>query len=106
MSNATAFLLVAAVSAVTYLSRAGMVLLLAGRELPEPVTRALRNVGPAVLAALVVTFVADPEEANQGVTAAEAIAIVAASGVHWFRKNLALTLVFGMAVFWVARELI
>lgn len=105
MGNAEALFLVVAITIITYLSRGGMILLLAGRDLPEPVTRALRNVGPAVLAALVVTFVANPDEANQGVTLPEGLAVAAASLIHWKWKNLAVTLVLGMIVFWVTREL-
>jgi branched-subunit amino acid transport protein len=98
--------LVAMVATGTYLSRAGMILLLAGRDLPEAVLRALRYVGPAVLAALVVTFVADPDQANSGVTAAELAGLMASAATHYRWKSLGLTLAVGMAVFWIVREIV
>ncbi|MFW2381021.1 MAG: AzlD domain-containing protein [Acidimicrobiales bacterium] len=98
--------LVAIVAAGTYLSRAGMILLLAGRDLPERVLRALRYVGPAVLAALIVTFVADPDQAQRGITAAELAGLAASAGTHHRWKNLGLTLVVGMVVFWIVREIV
>jgi branched-subunit amino acid transport protein len=106
MTVVDSMILVAVVATGTYLSRAGMILLLAGRDLPEAVLRALRYVGPAVLAALVVTFVADPDQANRGVTAAEFAGLAASAGSHYRWKNLGLTLVVGMVVFWVGREIV
>lgn len=106
MSVTDSIVLVAIVAVGTYLSRAGMILLLAGRDLPERVLRALRHVGPAVLAALVVTFVADPDAVRRGITAAELAGLAASAGTHYRWKSLGLTLVVGMAVFWVVRELV
>ena len=106
MTVLESLVLVAIVAVGTYLSRAGMILLLSGRDLPGNVLRALRFVGPAVLAALVVTFIADPEQANRGVSVAEAAGLAASAGTHARWKSLALTLVVGMIVFWVVRELV
>ncbi len=106
MSVAESVLLVAIVAVGTYLSRAGMILLLSGRDLPDRVLRALRYVGPAVLAALVITFVADPEEANRGVSAAELAGLAVSASVHARWKSLVATLVAGMIAFWVVRELV
>jgi branched-subunit amino acid transport protein len=103
MTVIVSVILVAVVATGTYLSRAGMILLLAGRNLPEAVLRALRYVGPAVLAALVVTFVADPDQANRGVTAAEIAGLVASAWTQYRWKSLGLTLAVGMAVFWLVR---
>ncbi len=106
MTVIDSLVLIVIVAVGTYLSRAGMILLLAGRDLPEPVLRALRHVGPAVLAALVVTFVADPEAPWRGITTAELAGLVASAGTHYRWKSLGLTLVVGMVVFWISRELV
>ncbi len=103
MNGTEAVIIVVTVAIGTYLSRGAMVLLLADRELPERVLRALRQVGPAVLAALVVTFVADPEEANRGITLAEGAALAVSCGVHFRWKSLLVTLIAGMSAFWLVR---
>lgn len=103
MSGTEAVLIVVSVAIGTYLSRGAMILLLADRRLPENALRALRQVGPAVLAALVVTFVADPDEANRGITLAEGAAVAVSCGVHWRWKSLLITLIAGMSAFWLVR---
>ncbi|NNF54178.1 MAG: AzlD domain-containing protein [Acidimicrobiales bacterium] len=103
MRLSSAILLLAGVSIATYFARAGMILILADRPMPEPVMRALRNVGPAVLAALVVTLVANPEEANSGVELAEVAGMVAAITTAIKTRNLIPTLALGLIVFWVVR---
>ncbi len=105
MSGIEAIVIVALVAVGTYLSRGAMILLLADRELPDNTLRALRQVGPAVLAALVVTFVADPSQANRGVSLAEGAALVVSCGVHWRWKSLLVTLIAGMSAFWLVRGL-
>ncbi len=105
MTLTSAILLLAGVSIATYLTRAGMILTLADRAMPEPIIRALRNVGPAVLAALVVTLVANPEEVNSGVELAEVAGLVAAVATAFKTRNLIPTLTLGLIVFWVVRAL-
>ena len=89
------------VGLATYVMRAGLILALADRELPEPVTRALRYVAPAVLSALVVSLIADPEAVNNGISIAEAVGLSVAAIVAWKSKNLVVTLAGGMTVFWI-----
>lgn len=91
----------AAVGLITYVMRAGLILALADAALPQWLLRALRYVGPAVLAALTVTLVADPDAANRGVSWPEVIGLGIAGPVAWKTKNLAVTLVVGMTAFWV-----
>lgn len=105
MNGTEAVLIVVLVAVGTYLSRGAMILILADRELPERVLRALRQVGPAVLAALVVTFVADPDEANRGVTLAEGVALAVSCGVHYRWRSLLITLIAGMSAFWLVSAL-
>ncbi len=105
MKLLTAILLLAGVTIVTYLTRAGMILALADRTLPEPVIRALRNVGPAVLAALVVTLIANPDEPNQGLELAEVAGAVATVALTFRFRNLIPGLTAGMIVFWLIRAI-
>ncbi len=105
MTLNSAILLLTGVSIATYFTRAGMILTLADRSIPEPIMRALRYVGPAVLAALVVTLVADPDQVNYGVELAEVAGLAAAVATAFKTRNLILTLTLGLIVFWVVRAL-
>jgi branched-subunit amino acid transport protein len=84
----------------TYLLRAVPLLLLADRTLPVAVQRALRNVGPAVLAALVAVSVASSADGS-GIELAEVGALVAAGVVAFWRRNLIWSLVAGMVTLWL-----
>lgn len=101
MSTTTALFAVLTVGAITYGMRAGLILALADTELPAWLLQALRYVAPAVLAALVVSLIADPEAPHQGVTVAEVAGLVVAAPVAWKTKNLIATLAAGMATFWL-----
>ena len=105
MSVATALFAVLTVGVVTYAMRAGLILALADAELPEWLLRALRYVAPAVLAALTVSLIADPDAPNQGVSFAEVAGLVVAVPVAWKTKNLIATLTAGMTVFWLVLAL-
>ena len=106
MNMSTAFVLTIVIALGTYLLRAVPALLLADRELPVPVQRALRNVGPAVLAALVVVSVASTADGGIEVEVAEVAALVAAGGVAWWRRNLIWSLLAGMAALWITLVLV
>ena len=101
MSTTTALFAVLTVGAITYAMRAGLILALADAELPAWLLRALRYVAPAVLAALVVSLIADPDAPQQGITFAEVAGLVVAAPVAWKTKNLIATLAAGMATFWL-----
>ena len=100
MTLAAAVSILAAVAAVTYASRAGMILFFADRPLPDAVVRALRNVGPAVLAALTVTLVAGGDGFG-GIERAETAALVAAGVAGAVTRNLTWSLVAGMGSLWL-----
>ena len=105
VSAANAALVVLAVGVLTYTMRAGVILALANREVPVSVQRVLRNVGPAVLAALAINLAAGGEGgADLGVP--EAAALVVAGVVAVWRRNLIWTLLSGMATLWVSSGLI
>lgn len=95
-------LIVLGVGLATYLMRAGLILLLANRKLPDAVERALRYVGPAVLAALTVSLAFGSSEGGApDLEFAKVGALVAAGGVAAWKRNLTVTLVVGMCVFWL-----
>jgi len=100
MSTWAALGIVFMVGAMTYAMRASVIVALAGRTLPDPIERALRQVGPAVLAALAINLAAGGE-AGADFGAAEAAALVLAAVVALWRKNLLLTLAVGMATLWI-----
>lgn len=95
MSTGEAVLAVAAVALVTYSMRAGAIVLLAGRTLPPWVERALRQVGPAVLAALAINLMFGGE-GGPDVTLPEVAGLVAAAFAAWWRRNLLWSLAAGM----------
>lgn len=101
MSGWSALLIVVAVAATTYAMRAGVIVAIADRTLPAPVERALRNVGPAVLAALALNLAAG----GGGAVALDpdvAAALIASGVVAWWRRSVIWALLAGMAVLWVA----
>ncbi len=102
MTFAVAVAVTLAIALGTYLMRAAPALLLADRELPSVAERALRNVGPAVLAALVVVSIAATGDGEgTGIEVAEVAAVAAAGVVAWWRRNLIWSLVAGMAALWI-----
>ena len=91
---------VGAVAVLTYFARAGLILLLADRPVRPGIERALRNVGPAVLASLTVTLLAGGEGAA-GIEAVEVAAVVVGCAVAAWRRDLILSLLAGMITLWV-----
>ena len=106
MSTSEAVLIVSVVAAITYAFRAGGIVLLADRGLPAPVARAMRHVGPAVLAALVASIAAVGPDGATGVGVAEVVALAATAIVARWRSNLLVGLVAGMATLWLCMALI
>ena len=75
---------------------------LAGRyEFPRPLLEALRYVPPAVLTAIIVPSVLIPagESIDLSLSNAYLIGAVVAASIGWWRKNLLLTIIVGMAAF-------
>jgi branched-subunit amino acid transport protein len=93
--------IVAAVTVVTYAMRSVGILALAGRSLPVVVERALRHVGPAVLAALVADIATGDGGAWPALGPAEALGLVAAGTVAWWRRDVVLSLAAGLGTFWI-----
>jgi branched-subunit amino acid transport protein len=84
------------VGAMTYSMRAIVIVALADRPIPAPLERALRNVGPAVLAALAINLAAGGD-GGPHLEWAEAAALVVAGAVAVWRRNILWTLAAGMA---------
>jgi branched-subunit amino acid transport protein len=100
MSLGLAIAAVAAVGFTTYLSRAGFILFFAERPLPTEVVRALRYVGPAVLSALTVLFVAGGRGVA-GIGVEEIAGVVVAGLVAARTRNPIWSLVTGMLAVWL-----
>lgn len=100
----TTFLAILVTGLGTYLSRAVFILSLANRRIPPLVRAALEYVAPAVLGALVVTMLITPA-GKVALGYAEVLALVTAGAVALRTRNHILTLVAGMAVFWIVRTI-
>ena len=105
MSAWSAMVIVLVVAVMTYVMRAGVIVALADRQIPVPVERALRYVGPSVLAALAINLAAGGE-GGPHLDIAEAMALIAAGCVAVWRRNLIWTLLAGMTTLWVLSALI
>lgn len=101
MTTFAALSAVLVIGVVTYVTRAGLILFLADRPLPPNVNRALRYVGPAVLAALTVNLLAGGQGVD-GVEAAEAIGVAAGIVIAATTRNLVAALGAGMVALWLA----
>ena len=83
----------------SYLFRSVFILALADRTPPPVVSKALRNVCPAVLSALVVTDLWGPSAPPVGTP--ELLGVLAAGLAAWRTRNLIVAVVVGMVVRWV-----
>jgi branched-subunit amino acid transport protein len=100
MSVWSSIVIVVGVGLMTYSMRAVVIVALADRTIPAPLVRALRNVGPAVLAALAVNLAAGGP-GGPSLEVAEAVALVVAGLTAWRWRNLIVTLLAGMGTLWL-----
>jgi branched-subunit amino acid transport protein len=89
----------------TYFCRAVFIIALANRRIPPVVRLAMEHVGPAVMAALVVSMLLGPT-GELAAGPAEALALAGAAVVAWKTRNHLLTLAVAMAALWLARGLL
>jgi branched-subunit amino acid transport protein len=89
-------------AAVTYSTRVTMIALL-GKELPSLVQRWLRYVPAAVLAALIAPAALMPQ--GQFAWGPHVPAVLVGAVVAWRTRNVLLTIVVGMAIFYALRAL-
>ena len=88
-----------------YTMRASFVLLLSGVTFPERVIRILDHVGPAVMAALVVTTLTGSEGQLEA-GPIEFVTLAVMAGVTLWRKDLLIGLFAALAVFFAANGLL
>lgn len=93
--------MLAGMALVTFGIRYSMFALAGRYEFPRPLLEALPYVPPAVLTAIIVPSVLIPtgEGVNLSLSNAYLVGAVVAAGIGWWRKNLLLTIVVGMAAF-------
>lgn len=94
--------LIGGMALVTFTIRYSMFALAGRVEFPDWLVSSLRYVPPAVLTAIIVPAVLIPtgDTLNFSYTNAYLVGALVAFGVGWFSKNLLLTILFGMLVFW------
>lgn len=97
----TSWVVVALVGVATMATKAAGPVLLGGRALPRGVTSVIELLGPALLAALVVTFVFTQQ---QGLVVDERLAGVAAAGVAiWLHAPPLLSVALAAAITAIVR---
>lgn len=96
----TAFVVFALAGLGVYAARASFVVLVGDRVLPPWAERLLRNVGPAVLAALITSLLLTDGVAAFVTDPAQVVAVLVAIPVAIRTKSFAWTFLAGMAVFW------
>lgn len=101
----SALIAIAIVGIGTYLSRSIFILALAKRKIPDSVLVSLQFVAPAVLGALVVALLIDQDGAV-AIGIPEVTALAVGAFVAYRTRNHILTLLVGMAVFWVVGALV
>ncbi len=106
MSVWSALAITLVVGAITYGMRAIAIVGLADREIPLPLQRMLKSVGPAVLAALALNLAAGGEGTGPSISWPEALSLVAAATSAWWTRNVIVSLVAGMSVLWIASALL
>jgi branched-subunit amino acid transport protein len=101
------WVVIVAVGALTYLSRLSFIALFARRDMPALVSRALRFVPAAMLAAIVVPAVVLGGSGGEPALARERLAAaLLASLVAWRTRRPAAAIVAGMAALWLMQWLL
>ena len=102
MSPKTEILLILGMSLVTFSTRYPVLVYLSRRELPKTFKQALGYVPPVVLVAIIVPEVLAPGGQVQFSLSNNALAASLVSiFISWRTKNLLLTILVGMAVYWL-----
>ena len=96
----TAFLVLAAGAGVSWLMRAAFITIVPSSKLPGRARRALEVIGPAAMAALLATELA--QQLRSGTNTTPTLGAAALTGlVAWRWRNPALTVVVGILTFWI-----
>ena len=102
MSAWSAILIVVIVGLMTYSMRAVVIVAMANRTIPPSVARALRSVGPAVLAALAVNLAVGGEGRSESRCRRGSSRSSSPASLRGGSKNLIVTLIAGMTTLWLA----
>ena len=84
----------------TYVARAFFIALVGERRLPDRVERGLRNIGPAVLAALTASLLTSDGVAEYVTNPPEVAASVVAVTVSWLTRRYVVSFIAAMAALW------
>ncbi|HWI41990.1 MAG TPA: AzlD domain-containing protein [Nocardioides sp.] len=95
----SSLLAILAVGLGTFVSRAAFIVALARRTVPERVVRALDQVAPATLAALVAALLVGDGHGGPGLPELGGLAVAALVGLRW--RNLIVILAAGMTAYWL-----
>lgn len=91
----------------TYAARAVFILAVGQRQLSDPVERALRFVGPAVLAALATSLLTSPDGLEAYLTnMPEVIGTVAGVGLAWGTRRFLVSFVGAVVVMYALQALL
>ncbi|MFO7858235.1 MAG: AzlD domain-containing protein [Ectothiorhodospiraceae bacterium] len=102
MSDPMVWLVIIAIGAGTFFLRFSGLQLLGGRELPAAVTRILRYVPPAVIAAIVApAIVFGGPDPGFTLLNPRLLAGLIAAGIAWATRSVLATLGVGMSALWV-----
>lgn len=103
----TLWLLIIAVSVVTFAMRISFIATVKPHAIPPAVREVLAYVAPAVLAAIVVPPVLIRGDALEaGLDNPRVVAAAAAFAIAWFTKSVVGSIVGGMATLWVMQWLL
>jgi len=102
------WLTVSVIGAGTYLIRLSFIGAVGSRRMPPWFERALKYVGPAVLAAISIPAILLAEGSFDLTPAGnpEVLASVAAGLVAWRTRNIAITFVVGMGTLWILQAVL
>ncbi len=89
----------------TYVARALFIALVGERRLPDRVELGLRNIGPAVLAALTASLLTSDGVVDYVMNVPEVIASVVAVVTSWLTKRYVVSFVAAMAALWTLQWL-
>jgi branched-subunit amino acid transport protein len=102
----TAYVVFVVAGIGTYLARSSFILAIGERKLPDSVELALRNIGPAVLAALAASLLTADGLVEYVASIPEVVATLVAIAVSWFTKRYVVSFVAAMAVLWTLQWLL
>lgn len=107
MNNTYIWLTMAAMGAVTFVTRLLPIVMLEKLHLRGAWQRALRFVPPAVFAAIIVPeLTAGGNALLSAAGAARLLAAMLAAGVAWRTRSVLLTIATGMAALWLVRGVV